>query len=304
MEKQILNKKTKIKQWANQLAVFAQQSVLYEAILFPKPGLVDSMDKGSHKDMDIFTFMDSSSSLYEGFYQYAKAGITWENSLKKLFEHIRPIGVELEKQMLRETKGINTHKGIIFSMGIFLAATGYLLKNKIEQNEDFPTLTKKETDNIFAIIKEMTCNLVLNDFKDLNLKKYLTNGEKLYLEYGFAGIRGEAEKGYPCIQRLTLPLLRRQNKMYTLSDSLLEILFSLMSSIEDSNVVHRGGIKALEFVKEKAAEFMDNGGLNQENALKKIEEMNQLFILKNISPGGSADLLIITIFLGKLEKLV
>lgn len=304
VEMDIKDKETKIEQWANQLAIYAQQSVLYEAVLYPKPGLVDPTDNGAHMDMDIFTFMDSSGGLYEGFYQYAKAGITWEGVPKQLFEHLRAIGIELEKQMLRETKGINTHKGIIFSMGIFLAATGIFLQNYIKLKDEFPILTEEETDKIIQIIKEMTYNLVSGDFRDLHKKKKLTNGEKLFLEHGFTGIRGEAEEGYPCIHKISLPLVRMQNKENPLNIRLLEILFTLMESIEDSNVVHRGGIEALQFVKERASEFMSNGGMHQINAIQKIEEMNRLFISKNISPGGSADLLIITVFLGKLEKLL
>lgn len=300
----IKDKKTKIHQWANQLAIYAQQAVLYEAVLYPKPGLVDPMDNGAHRDMNIFTFMDSSGSLYEGFYQYAKAGIMWAGTPKQLFEHIRVVGIELEKQMLIETKGINTHKGIIFSMGIFLASTGVLMQDYINLTDEFPILTEQETDKIFQIIKEMTYNLAANDFRDLHKKKKLTNGEKLFLEHGFTGIRGEAEKGYPRIYKAALPLLRTQNKDNSLSVRLLEILFILMSSMEDSNVVHRGGMEALWFVKKQAAEFMDNGGIKQINAIQKIEEMNRLFVSKNISPGGSADLLIITVFLGKLEKLI
>lgn len=300
----IIYKEDKIKNWVSQLAIYAQQSVLYEAILYPKPGLVDSLDRGAHLDMDIFTFMDSSSSLYEGFYHYAEAGITWEDTPGKLFEHIRPIGVELEKQMLRETKGINTHKGIIFSMGIFLAATGFFLQNKMNQKNDFPIFTEQDTENIFLIIKEITYNLVANDFKNLNNKERLTNGERLFLEYGFTGIRGEAEDGYPSIQKKALPLMRELSRGNSLTDCLLEILFTIMSSTEDSNVVHRGGLEALQFIKEQATEFMKNGGLKQAYSIQKIGEMNRLFISKNISPGGSADLLIITIFLGKLEKLL
>lgn len=305
MERNIItNRETKINHWANQLAIYAQQAVLYEAVLYPKPGLVDSIDNGAHSDMDIFTFMDSSSSLYEGFYEYAKAGITWEGITLKLFEHIRPIGIKLEKEMLRETKGINTHKGIIFSMGIFLAATGLLIQNQLKQKDEFPIFKEQDTDDIFSLIKDMTYNLVANDFNDLNNKKVLTNGERLFLEHGFTGIRGEAEKGYPYIHKKALPIMRSQNMYNSLRDCLLEILFTLMSSIEDSNVVHRGGIKALQFVKEQALEFINKGGINQVNAIHKIEEMNKFFISKNLSPGGSADLLIITVFLAKLEKLI
>ncbi|MBZ2175043.1 triphosphoribosyl-dephospho-CoA synthase CitG [Schnuerera sp. xch1] len=297
------DKESKINNWAHQLSIYAQQGVLYEAVLCPKPGLVDPVNSGAHTDMNIFTFMDSSSSLYEGFYQYAKTGLWWGNSPKKLFQHIRPIGIRLEKQMFKETKGINTHKGIIFSMGIFLAAAGLFLQKYLGISHEFPILKDNETDKIFGIIKEMTLNLVDNDFQDIYQKKNLTNGEKLYLKYGFTGVRGEAEAGYPCVQKGTLPLIRTQDKNTLLNIRLLEVLLFLMSSIEDSNVGHRGGLEALQLVKTKAKYFINNGGLCQANAIQRIEEMNRLFTSENISPGGSADLLSITVFLGKLENI-
>ncbi len=302
--KQVKNKNLKIENWANQLAIYAQQAVLYEAVLFPKPGLVDPVNRGAHDDMDIYTFMDSGGSLYHGFYQFAQKGLLWKDSPKTLFQRIRPIGMELERQMLQETKNVNTHKGIIFSMGIFLAATGLILQGHLDSFEDFPIFKKEDTDKIFEIIKKMTKGLIQKDFKDIHNKSSLTHGEKLYLKYKFTGIRGEAEAGYPLIHYQIMTRMRFQNKEQSLKFRLLEILFLFMSTVEDSNVVHRGGLEALELVKRETKEFIKNGGLAQKKALEKIRKMNDLFVEKHISPGGSADLLIISIFLGKLEKIL
>ncbi|RBP46794.1 triphosphoribosyl-dephospho-CoA synthase CitG [Garciella nitratireducens] len=303
-KKKIINKISKIEKWATQLTIYAQQAVLYEAVLSPKPGLVDPVDSGAHRDMNIYTFMDSTCSLYQGFYQFAQKGLLWKDSLKKLFEKIRFIGIELEKKMLKETKNINTHKGIIFSMGIFLAATGFFLQRYLDVFIEFPIFEKEDSDEIFKIIKKMTRGLVAEDFKQIDKKDTLTHGEKLYFKYGFTGIRGEAEAGYPFIENQIMPRIRCQDKKESLQCRLLEILFLLMSNTEDSNVIHRGGVEALELVKKEAKNFLKTGGLAQENALKKIEKMNSLFVQKHISPGGSADLLIVSIFLGKLENIL
>lgn len=302
--RQEISRNSKTQKWANQLAIYAQQAVLYEAVLFPKPGLVDSVNSGSHNDMDIYTFMDSGSSLYKGFYEFALQGLSWEGSPKKLFEKIRPIGTDLEKQMLKETKNINTHKGIIFSMGIFLAATGLILQRDLNNLDELPTFLQKNTDEIFNIIKGMTKGLVAKDFKNVHKKSVLTHGEKLYIKYGFTGIRGEAQAGYPIIQNQIMLRMRSQSRKENLKFRLLEILFLLMSTIEDSNVVHRGGLEALGLVKKEATTFIANNTLAQSNAIEEIEKMNDLFVEKHISPGGSADLLIISIFLGKLEKIL
>ncbi|MFR5732678.1 MAG: triphosphoribosyl-dephospho-CoA synthase [Clostridium sp.] len=41
-----------------------------------------------------------------------------------LFEAIRLTGIEAEKAMFAATDGVNTHKGMIFSMGTIAAAAG------------------------------------------------------------------------------------------------------------------------------------------------------------------------------------
>ncbi|MGX7394331.1 triphosphoribosyl-dephospho-CoA synthase CitG [Carnobacterium mobile] len=297
------NRKEKAQKWARQLAIYAQQAVLYEAVLFPKPGLVDAQNSGSHEDMNIYTFLNSSTGLMEGFYEFALMGINWKGEAKKLFQAIRPIGIDAEKAMFKETKGINTHKGIIFSLGIFLAAAGKILQPQLTKEKSFPIIETEEREAIFLYIKEMTSGLVSNDFKNLHLKEQLTHGEKLYLEYGFTGIRGEAEAGYPILQQKILPMIEKQDKNQAFHLQLLEILFYLMTFVEDSNLVHRGGIDALLFVQEEAKKLLQEEQRFTSTTLFKIEQLNQLFMKKNLSPGGSADLLIIVIFLGKLENI-
>lgn len=283
------------------LAEYAQRSILYEAVLTPKPGLVDAVDKGSHRDMDIFTFIDSSSNLFRGFYLYAKAGLSCEGSEKELFSSIRKIGIEVEKEMFKATKKINTHKGINFSMGIVLAAAGYYLRDK-DFDEDV-TLAPSDTAGILKIVRIMTEGLVKSDFENIGKKEKLTHGERLYVEKGFSGIRGEAEMGFPTVEHTSLPRLRElKHEKISREQKLLDVLFHLMSVSDDSNIVNRGGLEALEYVKSISRGALEERIIHEEGFREKILEMNNLFIEKNISPGGSADLLSITIFLGLLES--
>lgn len=283
------------------LAEYAQRSILYEAVLTPKPGLVDAVDTGSHNDMDIFTFIDSSSNLLKGFYLYAKAGLECEGSEKDLFSAIRKIGIEVEKEMFKATKNINTHKGINFSMGIVLAAAGYYLRDKdIDENI---ILEPSDTVEILNTVKIMTEGLVKRDFENIMKKEKLTHGEKLYVEKGLSGIRGEAESGFPTVEKTSLPRLRElKYKDMSMEQKLLDVLFHIMSVSDDSNIVNRGGLEALEYVKNISQEFLESGVIYEDGYSEKIMEMNNLFVEKNISPGGSADLLSITIFFGLLES--
>lgn len=304
LKKKSTNKKHKIRDWSHRLAIYAQQALLYEAVLFPKPGLVDPVDNGSHEDMDIFTLMDSISCLYSGFQKFALKGLLWDGYPKELFQELRPIGIDLEKRMFKETKNVNTHKGAIFSMGIFLSAAGLVLQEYLDFNDEFPIFEERDTEKVFQFIKKMTKGLVAEDFKDVHHKKDLSHGEMLYLKYGFKGIRGEAEAGYPIIKKHILPKMRSQNKQLSLKIRLHEILFMLMANVDDSNVVYRGGMEALDLVKKEASNFLKRENLTQENLDESISKINHLFVEKNISPGGSADLLSVSIFLGKLENIL
>src|SRR5699024_6679000 len=114
-----MKEKMIIKNFCNKISSMSIKSILYEVAATPKTGLVDRKNSGAHKDMDFFTFINSSSVLGSYFYNCTKAGIEFKgNDYRDLLKDIRPIGMEAEKDMFKATNNINTHKGIIFSQGI------------------------------------------------------------------------------------------------------------------------------------------------------------------------------------------
>ena len=106
-----------------------RNALLGEVYATPKPGLVDRRDTGAHRDMNYETFLASTEAItpymvrmfVEGMDATA-AGQTPE----AVFRAIRGIGLEAERAMYAATDGVNTHKGMIFTMGIVLAAAGIL----------------------------------------------------------------------------------------------------------------------------------------------------------------------------------
>lgn len=297
--------KEKIQRWSGHLARLAQESILYEVVLSPKPGLVDALDSGAHRDMDVYTFIRSAASLHEGFGRFAMAGLEHAGTGKELFQKIRQVGMETEKSMLEATGQINTHKGVVFSLGIILAASGRYLRDKLAGHDDIPPFTATDSEAVFQIASEMTAGVVAGDFKDLEKKTVHTHGETLYLRHGFTGIRGEAEKGYPMVRDTALPRFRElSGSLHTEEEIFLEILLHLMSVTEDSNVVSRGGMEALAYVKREASAFLATGSMRHPDARRRLNRMNDDFKARNISPGGSADLLSLTIYFAKLEKAV
>ncbi len=107
------------------------RAILYEVSVTPKPGLVDKSNSGAHNDMNFYTFLASASALSQGLYEIADLAGNWRtDSLRALFDSIRPIGINMEKAMFEATGGVNTHKGMIFNMGILVAAAAYLISKK------------------------------------------------------------------------------------------------------------------------------------------------------------------------------
>ena len=99
-----MKEKNRMHRWAEEAAKLAEESILTEAVLTPKPGLVDAKDSGAHKDMDIFTFIRSAVSLREGFIEMFISGYEGSHNRKELLKSLRPKGMDIEAQMFEATK--------------------------------------------------------------------------------------------------------------------------------------------------------------------------------------------------------
>lgn len=264
------------------IANLVQRALLYEVVLTPKPGLVDRNNTGSHKDMSVFTFIDSTLVLHDYFYNCVKTGYEYDGEdYREILSVIRPMGVMAEFDMYFATKGTNTHKGAIFIFGILSAAVGSVLKETGGFNYD--AICLRGGDIASGITGDLS--------PDLANKNELTYGERQFLTYGYLGIRGEAEAGFPSLRGSALEVYNKTleegySKEIAMGDSLLE----LMSFVFDSNIVGRGGIAALTMVQELAKKAISLGGYKTEEGLKFLEEMNEELVKNNLSPGGCADL--------------
>ncbi|MEG0679687.1 MAG: triphosphoribosyl-dephospho-CoA synthase CitG [Carnobacterium sp.] len=273
----------------------AQKALFYEVSLSPKPGLVDRLTNGAHQDMDFYTFIDSIISLTPFFSDYFAAGFTHQGSLDTLFDQLRSIGQLAESAMFAATKNINTHKGANFSLAILLGATGKYL-----QTHTLP-LQPKDTTAIFQLSSDLTVDLIQKDFQHIGEKSSLTHGERLFIEKGITGIRGEAAKGYPVLSSLLLPFLRK-NRHLSKEELLLRALVLLMSEVEDGNILHRGGFEAWQTVK-KETKLLHESQFTKDELLIRLHSYDLELTARNLSPGGTADLLALGIYFAILEEL-
>lgn len=280
------------------IAGFAQRALLYEVALTPKPGLVDRQNSGAHQDMDYWTFLASSAALGLYFPAYLEAGYTHQGTPAALFKKLRDIGQQAETAMFAATKGINTHKGANFSFALLLGALGVYW----QQKPQLP-LTPDDTKHIMALIQSLTKDVLQADFQNLDQKKNLSYGERLYLEHGITGIRGEAMAGYPALQDL-LAYFRTlsSTQQDTQETMLLRGLVYLMATVEDGNLLHRGGLTSWQTVQQTAQELQAKN-LPETQLRQALAAYDQQLIQANLSPGGAADVLALGIFMGFLEGL-
>jgi len=270
------------------VASYAIEAMLCEVTAYPSPGLVSSISSGAHMDMDHYSFIKSTSILSKYMVLFAQEGYS-NSTPKEIFKAIRNIGIEAESEMFKGTKGVNTHKGMIFLLGISCAAVTKAMHDV------------KSFDEIQDIIKEMTRGLVENELSYMDENKIKSYGEELFIKYNIEGIRGQVERGIPLVFDYSLQVYS-ENSSLKLNDRLIHILISIMQYCEDSNVLHRHSMDTLKEVKQKAKHIISVGGMTTEIGKQAIVDLDSEFINRNISPGGSADLLAVTIFFNLVEN--
>lgn len=233
-------------EFCNYVRNLAIKSILYEVATTPKPGLVDRRDSGAHDDMDFFTFLNSASVLSSYFEDCTEVGMEFKGTdYENLLGDIRPIGIKAEEDMFRVTKGINTHKGIIFSQGIIAAAVGSLYRENCGKNQEIQSILKR--------VREMAKGITA-ELEEGHNKRVPTYGERLYIQHGIKGIRGEVESGFRTVLDYALPIFSEliRKDIYHINDILIQTLLHLMANTEDGNILGRHGIDTLYYSQDRA----------------------------------------------------
>ena len=252
------------------IAHLATQALQAELDTTPKPGLVDKDNNGAHRDMDYALMQRSIDTLHPYFVKLALLGCA---DALPTHTSIRDVGIEAEKAMLSATNGVNTHKGALFSMGLAVVAAAH------EEN----------TDSLQATIKALAAS-----FPDTNG----THGSKAkLLSKGTTAIKGaldNAREGYEMLFAEWLPFYierRKEHDAYTLHKTLLRI----MCDLDDTNVIYRTNLATAEEVKQEARVLLDSF------SKAALKDMDRHYTTRNISPGGAADMLSLTIFIGSIQ---
>ena len=271
------------------IAHLATQALQAELDTTPKPGLVDKDSNGAHRDMDYALMQRSIDTLHPYFVKLALLGCA---DALPTHTSIRDIGIEAEKAMLSATNGVNTHKGALFSMGLAVVAAAHE-ERKIAANEE-QILKERNGGEDVLVSLQTTIKALAACFPDTNG----THGSKAkLLSKGTTAIKGaldNAREGYEMLFAEWLPFYierRKERDAYTLHKTLLRI----MCDLDDTNVIYRTDLATAEEVKQEARALLDNF------SKAALKDMDRRYTARNISPGGAADMLSLTIFIGSIQ---
>ena len=249
-----------------------KQSLMLELNLHPKFGLVTPYSRGSHPDMDYNLMIKAQDAIIPPLVDMFFKGLN-ETDLPKLFKECREIGKSSEQSMLQATGNINAYKGLIFSLGLTLASSGYVLGHHLPFS------------SIFSAVKAMTVDLM----QELSIPPE-SFGMHAYQKYGIGGARYEASQGDLLVQKNLTEQVSLEPA------SLMMLLIKIIGECQDTVLLKRAGsLEKYQYFKQLVASI-------KEYDLERIAEVTDLCVKNNISFGGSADLLIVTIFLKLLQQ--
>lgn len=267
---------------AERLADLAVDALIDEADLSPKPALVDRRGNGAHTDLHLGLMHASALSLWPAFKEMAQAAIEQGDIGLPLREAVGRIGREGEQAMLQTTRGVNTHRGAIWALGLLVAATAL-----------------DPQANTAGAVTLRAARLAL--LEDRYAPRPLTHGAQVALRYGVRGAREEAQLGFPAVIERALPQLRRSRAGgHGEQNARLDALLAIMTRLADTCVLYRAGEAGLHAMQQGAQAVLDAGGSATLAGRRLLLALDQQLIALNASPGGAADLLAACLFIDRV----
>ncbi len=265
------------------LADAAVSALIHEATLTPKPGLVDRRGPGSHRDMDWRMMCRSAQALHPTFCTMALASQRTTDP-QALREDLGRIGREGEAIMLHTTGGVNTHRGAIWTLGLLVGAAAQ------DPSWCNPAAVAARAASMARLSDRFAPPTTGN------------KGEAARAKYAVGGARSQAHRGFPQVIHAGLPLLRRSRLQGDSEKTArLNALLAIMAELDDTCILSRGGHAALAHMQSGAARILACGGVGQPLGRSALLRLGEEAIARNISPGGSADLLAATLFLDEID---
>ena len=273
--------------YADRVACLATRALACELAVTPKPGLVDRANNGAHDDMDFFTFLAGATALTPFFRDMVLAGMAHDGEAETMLAALRLPGQWAEERMFAATGGVNTHKGLLFSLGIFCSGIGHIRARGWELSEAL----------LLGVCSRIAAGTPTELDRPVANGEGETHGRRVHAKFGLTGVRGEAAAGYPGVRDHGYPVLRRLiGEGHSLNNAGVAALLHLMAHVHDTNIAARSDLATLLRIQEEIRAFLDTNP-DPERMLDYARRLDGRFIREHLSPGGSADLLALSIFL-------
>ncbi len=260
----------------------AVQALIAEAELTPKPALADRRGSGAHGDLCLELLVCSAETLRETFEAVASAsrGAAIDTSLRK---RLGAIGREGERRMLAATGGVNTHRGAIWSLGLLVAAA---------------SLSRARDPETIATVAGTIASI-----SDATRGACDSNGARACARFGVRGATGEAQDAFPHALLRALPALRAgRERGRPESIARVDALLCVMTTLDDTCLLHRGGAEALRAAQQGAAATLAAGGAGTPDGALAFHALESELLARNASPGGAADSLAAALLLDSIER--
>lgn len=264
----------------------ASTALEMELALDPKPGLVTPVSRGSHDDMDESTFRASIAALRPYFIDCAQLGAAGTDFLT-----LQARGLVAETAMFAATRGVNTHKGAIFNLGLLAAAAGWQWSQGAPGAPGY-----RDAASLGRVVAQRW----VPDFR-VPATAATTHGLAVRLQYGIPGAREHAAAGFPVLFDVALPAL--EHALARGADPRqagVHALLSIIAVLADTNLVHRGGPQGLAWAQVVSEAFLASGSVFAVGWERRLETLAAEFVARRLSPGGAADLLAAAWFVQRL----
>jgi triphosphoribosyl-dephospho-CoA synthase len=254
---------------------WASECLKLEVATYPKPGLVSHVDPGAHHDMNAAVLNVSAETLEAYFVDLVEAGAAGAT-----MGRLRSIGLAAERAMLAATNGVNTHRGAIFGMGLLCAAAGF-----------------RRTYKVPVALGEIVAGVWGAEILRGPIPLH-SHGAEVGRRYGVGGARAQAAAGFPTLYQVALPALRlgRQLVPGDAEAARVQACMGLIATLEDTNLLYRGGPEGISFAHRQAKCFLDQGGVGTPDWRARAAAIHEAFVARRLSPGGCADLLAMALF--------
>ena len=321
------------------IAHLATQALQAELDTTPKPGLVDKDNNGAHRDMDYAMMQLSINTLHPYFVRLALLGfadtLPSHTSIRDVGIEAEKAMLAATNSV-NTHKGALFSMGLAVVAAAYeekKAAANKEERGKEERKEERGKEREKEEreDSLVSIESlapresqasplsslQLTIKALAASFPDTSD----THGSKAkLLSNGIITIKGaldNAREGYEKLFAEWLPFYNERRKSHDVH-ALHKTLLRIMCDLDDTNVIYRTNVATAEEVKQEARALLASfeeayAAEDKEKCASAIEEkcasaellalkdMDRRYTARNISPGGAADMLSLTVFIGSIQ---